>query len=246
MTKEELTGWALANGWRVIAGHPSLTKPGAPNDPIVRLVLKATVVNLEVRKPAGKWEKVGGESYARVVQELGRRAATRPWLRTTPQHHVADATKSRRGGIWMDEGQLEFVPAVAWFKTIRAGMHEAGVAASEAARDVGCIVEHAMDYRWGGGAVGDPIAARLDPAQATCRKLGNGRGAGNPAAGACIPQKGWRSSPASLGYFRSCKLIEVRLQRTLLVFSNLRPGFFGRSYFRVTTSAASDGVFVCF
>jgi hypothetical protein len=68
LTKEELTVWALANGWRVIAGHPSLTKPGAPNDPIVRLVLKATVVNLEVRKPAGKWEKVAGESYARVVQ----------------------------------------------------------------------------------------------------------------------------------------------------------------------------------
>lgn len=67
MTKEELTVWALANGWRLIAGHPSLTKPGAPNEPIVRLVMKATVVNLEVRKPAGKWEKVAGESYADVV-----------------------------------------------------------------------------------------------------------------------------------------------------------------------------------
>ena len=67
MTKDELTAWALANGWRIIAGHPSLTKPGAPNDPIVRLVLKATVANLEVRKPAGKWEKVAGESYAKVV-----------------------------------------------------------------------------------------------------------------------------------------------------------------------------------
>jgi len=68
LTKEELTVWALANGWRIIAGYPSLTKPGAPNDPIVRLALKATVVNLEVRKPAGKWEKVAGESYSRVVQ----------------------------------------------------------------------------------------------------------------------------------------------------------------------------------
>ena len=68
MTKEELTSWALANGWRVIAGHPSLTKAGMPNNPIVRLVLKATVVNLEVRKPAGKWEKVTGESYAHIVQ----------------------------------------------------------------------------------------------------------------------------------------------------------------------------------
>ena len=67
MTKDELTEWALAHGWRMIAGHPSLTKPGAPKDPIVRLVLKATVANLEVRKPAGKWEKVGGESYAKVL-----------------------------------------------------------------------------------------------------------------------------------------------------------------------------------
>ncbi|MBS3024967.1 hypothetical protein [Acidiphilium multivorum] len=67
MTKEELTVWALANGWRLIAGHPSLTKPGAPNEPIVRLVLKATVANLEVRKPAGKWEKVAGKSYADIV-----------------------------------------------------------------------------------------------------------------------------------------------------------------------------------
>ncbi len=69
MTKEELTVWALANGWRVIAGHPSLTKPGAPNDPVVRLVLKATVANLEVRKPAGKWEKVAGERYLNVVED---------------------------------------------------------------------------------------------------------------------------------------------------------------------------------
>jgi hypothetical protein len=68
LTNEELTVWTLANGWRVIAGNPSMTKPGAPNDPIVPLVLKATVVNFEVRKPASKWEKVAGESYAHVVQ----------------------------------------------------------------------------------------------------------------------------------------------------------------------------------
>ncbi|HQT79626.1 MAG TPA: hypothetical protein PLD10_21500 [Rhodopila sp.] len=69
MTKEELTRWALAHGWRVIAGHPSLTKAGMPNDPIVRLVFKATVVNLEVRKPAGKWEKVAGGRYADIAQQ---------------------------------------------------------------------------------------------------------------------------------------------------------------------------------
>ena len=63
-----IDGVGLANGWRIIADHPRLTNPGMPNAPIVRLVLKATVVNLEVRKPAGRWEKVAGESYAHIVQ----------------------------------------------------------------------------------------------------------------------------------------------------------------------------------
>lgn len=69
MTKEELTAWALANGWQMIAGAPSLTKPSAPKEAIVRMVLKATVVNVEVKKPAGKWEKVSGEAYAKVTPD---------------------------------------------------------------------------------------------------------------------------------------------------------------------------------
>ena len=28
--------------------------------------LKATVVNLEVKKPAGKWEKISGQSYEKI------------------------------------------------------------------------------------------------------------------------------------------------------------------------------------
>ena len=66
MEKNELTKWALANGWQMIEGHPSLTKPSSPQQAIVRLVLKATVVNLEVKKPAGKWEKISGVPYARI------------------------------------------------------------------------------------------------------------------------------------------------------------------------------------
>jgi hypothetical protein len=66
MDKDALTAWALANGWQMVAGHPSLTKPSSPKEPIVRMVLKTTVVNIEVRKPAGKWEKVSGAPYARV------------------------------------------------------------------------------------------------------------------------------------------------------------------------------------
>jgi hypothetical protein len=66
MDRDEITGWALANGWQMIAGHPSLTKPRSPKEAIVRLVLKTTVVHVEVKKPAGKWEKLTGASYAEV------------------------------------------------------------------------------------------------------------------------------------------------------------------------------------
>jgi len=69
MTKDDLTAWALANGWQIIDGFPSLTKPSAPHPAIVRLVLKATVASVEVKKPAGKWEKVSGESYAKIVPD---------------------------------------------------------------------------------------------------------------------------------------------------------------------------------
>jgi hypothetical protein len=72
MTKDELTAWALANGWQMMDGHPSLTKPSRPNAPptaIVRLVLKATIAALEIKKPAGKWEKVAQESYGKIAPE---------------------------------------------------------------------------------------------------------------------------------------------------------------------------------
>lgn len=69
MTKEELTAWALANGWQMIGGHPSLTKPRAPKEAIVRMQLKATVANVEVKKPAGKWEKIAGEAYPKILPD---------------------------------------------------------------------------------------------------------------------------------------------------------------------------------
>jgi hypothetical protein len=69
MDKDELTSWALKNGWQVIAGCPSLTKPSSPKEAIVRMVFKTTVVNLEVKKPAGKWEKVAGQSYAKIQSD---------------------------------------------------------------------------------------------------------------------------------------------------------------------------------
>ena len=69
MDKDGLTAWAVSNGWQMIAGHPSLTKPSSPKEAIVRMVFKATVVNVEVKKPAGKWEKVAGAPYADVVAD---------------------------------------------------------------------------------------------------------------------------------------------------------------------------------
>ena len=74
MDRDELTAWALANGWQMIAGCPSLTKPSAPKEAIVRMVLLATVVNLEAKKPAGKWEKIAGASYGKITAdaETGR------------------------------------------------------------------------------------------------------------------------------------------------------------------------------
>jgi hypothetical protein len=66
MTRDELTRWALANGWQEIAGHLCLTKPSRPMEAIVRLVLKGTVVNLEIKKPIGKWEKVVSAAYSKI------------------------------------------------------------------------------------------------------------------------------------------------------------------------------------
>ena len=69
MTKEELNAWALASGWQMSGEYLSLMKPRNFDTPIVRLVLKATVASLEIKKPNGKWEKVAGASYAKIVPD---------------------------------------------------------------------------------------------------------------------------------------------------------------------------------
>ena len=69
MDKSELTKWALASGWQMIADCPSLMKPSSPKDAIVRMVFKAGVVQLEIKKPAGKWEKVSSESYVKITSD---------------------------------------------------------------------------------------------------------------------------------------------------------------------------------
>ncbi len=66
MTRDELTTWALANGWQMIAGSPCLTKPSSPKEAIVKMVFKATVAGIEVKKPAGKWEKISSAAYSQI------------------------------------------------------------------------------------------------------------------------------------------------------------------------------------
>ncbi|MBS0640173.1 MAG: hypothetical protein U1E70_05660 [Acetobacteraceae bacterium] len=66
MDKDELQRWALGAGWQLIGGYLCLTKPSSPKEAIVRMVLKATVVNLEAKKPAGKWEKISSQSYGKI------------------------------------------------------------------------------------------------------------------------------------------------------------------------------------
>jgi len=56
----------LANAWQEIGSHLSLAKPSSSNEPSVRMILKGTVVNIEVKKPVGKWEEVAGESYSKI------------------------------------------------------------------------------------------------------------------------------------------------------------------------------------
>jgi hypothetical protein len=68
MTKDDLLNWALKNGWQIIGGFPSLTRPSRPDDAIVRLVMKTTVVQLQIKKPAGKWEKISSVAYAKLEQ----------------------------------------------------------------------------------------------------------------------------------------------------------------------------------
>jgi len=104
MDKDELTAWALDNGWQMIAGCPALTKPSSPKEAIVRMVFKATVVNLEVKKPAGKWEKVSGQGYAKVTPDpetglpLGLGLDTIPGFTMLMRENKDRLTFARMGG----------------------------------------------------------------------------------------------------------------------------------------------------
>ncbi len=69
MTKDELQTWALANGWQLMGEHLCLVRPSRATDAIVRMVLKATVAQIEIKKPSGKWDKVASESYGKITYD---------------------------------------------------------------------------------------------------------------------------------------------------------------------------------
>ena len=95
MVKEEILAWALQNGWQMIGDHPSLVKPAKPKEAIVRIVLKGTVANLEIKKPSGKWEKVSG---APLWRDHGRpRDRHPPWSWPCQHHGFDDADAGKQG-----------------------------------------------------------------------------------------------------------------------------------------------------
>jgi hypothetical protein len=69
MTKEELTAWAVKNGWQEMGAELVLTKPNNPKEAIVRLTPKATVVILEIKKPVGKWDKISSTPYSKITAD---------------------------------------------------------------------------------------------------------------------------------------------------------------------------------
>jgi hypothetical protein len=68
MDQSEIEAWGSKNGWRVMAGALCLCKPRLFKEAIVRIAFKATVASLEVKKPAGKWEKIGSAKYADITE----------------------------------------------------------------------------------------------------------------------------------------------------------------------------------
>ena len=70
MTKDEIIAWALKNGWQQMGEELCLTKPANPKEAIVRLIPKATVVILEIKKPVGKWDKISSTPYKDITADV--------------------------------------------------------------------------------------------------------------------------------------------------------------------------------
>ena len=76
----------------------------------MRMVFKATVVNLEVKKPAGKWEKISGEAYGKVVPDEDGQPQGLGFERN-PELLDADARQPRPAGVRGLQGIVRSLPA---------------------------------------------------------------------------------------------------------------------------------------
>ncbi len=63
MTREDITKWALSNGWRMLDGWPSLSMPSSPSVPSVRMVFHDDAAAIEARMPSGEWTAVTSAAY---------------------------------------------------------------------------------------------------------------------------------------------------------------------------------------
>ena len=84
MTKKEITTRTLANGWQMIDGFPSLDQAirATPRRSAPRT--ESHLANVEIKKAARKWEKVSGESYAKIQADPETGIPTRLGLATSP------------------------------------------------------------------------------------------------------------------------------------------------------------------
>ena len=62
MNKDEITAWALANGWQMMDGFPSLTKPPRRIRPLCAGA-EGHRRQRRNQKPAGKWKKSPRELF---------------------------------------------------------------------------------------------------------------------------------------------------------------------------------------
>ena len=65
-TKPSASGLCVRNHNSHATAKESIS---APKEAIVRMQLKATVVTVEVKKPAGKWEKAASQPYGKLVAD---------------------------------------------------------------------------------------------------------------------------------------------------------------------------------
>ena len=69
MDRNELTAWALANGWQMLAGCPSLTKPQFRAE-VSDVLRKAQLKKIQIAEEKGDF-KEAADSYIEYTKAFG-------------------------------------------------------------------------------------------------------------------------------------------------------------------------------